>query len=511
MCDMDTYDSRPDYVVVGAGTAGCVIASRLSAQPGTTVALLEAGPSRGPAAMRSPKNWPALLHSEVDWDFTSVPQEALGDRTVPYPRGRVLGGSSSINATAHLRAHRSHYDRWAAEGASGWGYEDLLPYFRRSETAPGRDARYRGVDGPMRVAPLPGLHPFMSMARQAVAERGFPLSDDLSGAGQEGAAFVDQNVVDGVRQSAADAYLRPVTGTRPNLAVMTGSRVHRLLMDDGRCTGVEFTSPGQPARRLEAAKEVVLCAGVFGSPQLLLLSGVGPADELRAHGIDVVHDLPGVGCNLHDHPASTVIFTARQALPRIPDSSTLVAALRSDPVLTSPDLQFMFVEYPFVPVAGEDTGGGFSILVQALLPHSRGRVRLASADPAAPPLIDPGFYTDERDLDVMLRGLRHAREFGRSLALSSLYKSDFQPGPTVVTAAQQTDFLRRTTHSAQHPAGTCRIGTGDRAVVDPLLRIHGLQGLRVADASVMPTPVGANINATVLAVAERAADLLVQG
>lgn len=212
---MDTYNFRPDYVVVGAGTAGCVIAPRLSVQPGTTVALLEAGPSRGPAAMSNPKTWPALLRSEVDWDFTSVSQEALGNRTVPFPRGRVVGGSSSINATAHLRAHRAHYDRWAAEGASGWGYEDLLPYFRRSETVPGRDARYCGVDGPMRVAPPPSVHPFMSMAREAVTERGFPLSDDLSGAEQAGAALVDQKVVNGVRQSAADAYLRPVESARP--------------------------------------------------------------------------------------------------------------------------------------------------------------------------------------------------------------------------------------------------------------------------------------------------------
>jgi choline dehydrogenase len=493
-----------DYVVVGGGTAGSVLAARLSENPDATVVLLEAGGLATPAV--SPQEWAVLLNTDVDWAFVSVPQHGLAGRVVPYPRGKVLGGSSSINAMAHIRGHRLNYDEWVAEGASGWGYDDLLPYFRRSEKAPGRDPRYRGTEGPMEVAPPPAMHPFMQLARDAVAETGIPLADDVS-SGQEGAGFVDQNIVKGARQSAAEGYLRPVMDSRPNLTVLTNALVNRLLIRGRSCAGVELRLEDGSATQIRAG-EVILCGGVFGSPQLLMLSGIGPAGELRRHGIDVVADLPGVGAHLQDHPVCTVVFAAKRAIPRMADTSTLFAVVRSDPQLAAPDLQLVFFEFPFFPLTGTDVPGGFSITVQAIRPRSRGRVTLASRDPLAAPLIDPAFFADEADMDAMLRGLRLARELSETKAFTDLYAGELVPGPEVITIDQQRDFLRRATHSAAHPVGTCRIGTDESSVVDASLRVHGIERLRVADAAVMPSVIGANINATVPAIAEKAADLI---
>jgi choline dehydrogenase len=496
-----------DYVVVGGGTAGSVLAARLSQNPDVTVVLLEAGGATAPET--SPQQWPSLIGTEVDWAFTSVPQPGLEGSVVPYPRGKVLGGSSSINAMAHIRGHRLNYDQWVAEGAPGWGYEDLLPYLRKSEKAPGRDPGYRGTDGPMELTP-PVMHPFAEMARDAVAELGFPLTDDLSGAHQEGAGLIDHNIVGGARQSAADAYLRPAMNDRPNLNVITGAQASRLLMRGSRCEGVEFRTDDGTTAQVRSG-EVIVCGGVFGSPQLLLLSGIGPAADLRSHGIDVIADLPAVGGHLQDHPVTTAVFAASRPIPRMPSTGTLFAALRTEPRLPAPEIQLMFVDYPFFPVTGTDIPGGFSIAWQALRPQSRGRVTLASPDPRVPLLIDPGFYSDETDMKAMLRGLRLARELSEAKAFAGLRAGELAPGPDVVTAEQQRAFLRSTTHSAAHPVGTCRIGTGGSSVVDPALRVHGIEGLRVADAAVMPSVIGANTNATVLAIAEKAADLITTG
>ena len=497
-----------DYVVVGGGTAGSVLAARLSENPDVTVVLVEVGGASAPEA--PPQEWPALLNTEVDWAFASVPQQGLGGRVVPYPRGRVLGGSSAINAMAHVRGHRLNYDQWLAEGAPGWGYDDLLPYFRRSERAPGRDSRYRGTDGPMEVAPGAAVHPFMEIARDAVAELGLALTDDLSGACQEGAGLVDKNIVHGTRQSVADAYLRPVMHSRQNLTVLTGAQVTRLLVRGGACEGVRLALADGSAEEVRAG-EVILCGGVFGSPQLLMLSGIGPAAELRGHGIDVTADLPGVGSHLQDHPVCSLVFAAGREIPRRPDTGALLAALRSGPELAAPDLQLMFIEYPFFPLTGTDVPGGFSITVQALRPRSRGRVTLASPDPLAAPLIDPAFYGDGTDMDAMLRGLRLARELSAAKAFDGLRTGELVPGPGVVTDGQLRGFLREATHSAAHPVGTCRIGMDSSSVVDTSLRVHGVARLRVADAAVMPSLIGASINATVLAIAEKAADLITTG
>ena len=333
----DITATSHDFVVVGAGTAGCVLASRLSEDSGAKVLLLEAGPAYGPQAVSVPPAWPTLIGSEVDWGYATVAQPGLACSAIPYPRGRMLGGSSSINAMMHLRAHRSTYDDWEAAGATGWGYDHLLPYFRRSESTQGRDPRYRGTDGPMKPSAMTTIHPVAIACAKAFEQLGYPVSLDLNGADQEGVSFPELNVVNGMRQSAADGYLRPVLG-RANLTVLTGARVRSLLFSGTGCTGVEYALDGV-RRTAQADAEVILCAGAIGSPHLLQLSGIGPADKLRAHGVKVVVDLPGVGEHLADHPLSSVIYTPVRPMPAgVNNHGDVFAALRTDPTLIASDI-----------------------------------------------------------------------------------------------------------------------------------------------------------------------------
>jgi choline dehydrogenase len=503
-----------DYIVVGAGTAGCVLAARLSEDERVQVMLLEAGSADRTRAMTVPSAWPENLGTDADWAQVTTPQADAGP--VAYPRGRTLGGGSAINAMGHVRAHPAVYDGWAADGAPGWGHDGLLPYFRRSERAHGRDPALRGTRGPVPVGPATtGRHPVAQAFAAGLAATGCPRTDDLSGARPEGLAWVDLAIADGQRVSSADAYLRPVLA-RPNLTVRTGCLVTGLDVRDGRCAGVSFVAGGV-RDRAAASSEVVLAAGAIGSPQLLLLSGIGPAGALRACGLDVVADVAGVGQNLQDHPLVMVTYAAAEPLPASRyNHGEVYAAVRSELAGEVPDLHLFPILLPLAVVGFEPPAAGCNLAASVVAPSSRGSVRLASPAPDAAPLIDPGFLSHPRDLDRIEAGLRMIRsavatpEFATALteAEAGVKLTERWPGPDATSREALRGYARQAVGSYWHPAGTCRMGTGADAVVDPELKVRGVDGLRVADASIMPTITNAHPNATVLAIAERAAALI---
>jgi choline dehydrogenase len=497
-----------EVVVVGSGSGGAVVARRL-VDAGARVVLLEAGLPDVNPAIHDPSRVFELWDSAQDWGYRTLPQAACAGRVLQWPRGKVLGGSSALNGMIYARGHRSDYDTWAYLGNDGWGYDDVLPLFRRSEDFDRGASEYHGVGGPLHVLTQYEPHPVNAAVVAAAQEAGIPFNDDHNGAQLDGVGFAQLNIRNGVRQSVATAFLRPVADA-PNLVVLTEARAQRLLFEDQRCVGVEIVRHGA-VEQVRALHEVVVCGGTVESPKLLLLSGIGPADELDALGIDVRVDLPGVGQNLHDHVLTPVIHAASRPVPEaLPGLQQLHSHLfwRSRPGLPGPDIQPLFFHMPMYLEGMQGPADGYTLMAGVIRPASRGSLRLAAADPAMAPLIDPAVLSCAVDADSLVAALELCREIGRQDALSGWRGRELYPGPDVQTPQELRDYVRQTAITYHHQVGTCKMGVDEQAVVDPELRVRGVDGLRVADASVMPFVSSGNTHAATTMIGERAADLV---
>jgi choline dehydrogenase len=525
-----------DYVIVGAGSAGCVLADRLSEDRDVSVLLLEAGGWDRHLWLKLPLKFRDLMTvMRFNWGYDSEPEEQLGGRSVYIPRGRVIGGSSSINGMIYSRGHPSDYDHWRQLGLAGWSHADVLPYFKRAESFSGGESEYHGADGPLAVATGDGASIAHRAYITAGRNAGFPVTDDLNGAEPEGFGRCDYTIARGRRASAATTYLRRAMA-RPNLAIVTGAEARRIVFSGRRAEGIEYRVRGE-TRTAHAAREVLLAGGTYNSPHLLMLSGIGPGDHLRAHGIAALVDAPAVGANLQDHVHVGVAYATEQMksfdrdlradrlalaflnwllfyrghLTTLPVGC--LAYLRTGEGLDRPDIELLMNRvapdaHIWFPGIRKPRGGMMGARIILLHPESRGRVSLRSADPAAKPVIHHNYLAAERDRVTLRDGIATARRIYANEPLKHMVGDEIFPGAAMRGDAEIDRYIRETANTMYHPVGTCRMGVADASVVDGELRVRGVEGLRVVDASVMPTVPGGHTNAPTIMIAEKAADLL---
>ncbi|GJM36533.1 MAG: GMC oxidoreductase [Saprospiraceae bacterium] len=527
-------DRQYDYLIIGAGSAGCVLANRLSANGQFSVLLLEAGGPDNNPNIHIPAAFSKLFNSKDEWGISSVPQPMMNNRELYQPRGKVLGGCSSINAMIYIRGHRADYDHWAALGNKGWSYKDVLPYFKRSEQQEIIHDEFHGQEGELTVTNQRSPNLLSTVLLEAAAEAGYTRLDDFNGAEQEGFGYFQVTQRNGQRCSAAKAFLRPAL-SRSNLTVEKYARVEKVLLENEQAIGIQYIQKGQ-RYEVKAKKEIVLSAGAFGSPQILMLSGIGSAGELKQHGINCLQDLPGVGKNLQDHLIGGV--ATRTNYKRSLDSTerfpyifsnlfnyffrrrgpltSIVAEvggfLRTLPTLDAPDLQFHFGPAFFIDHGfHKPPGNGYSFGPTLIQPKSRGVVSLGSADPMANPVVDPQYFTRPEDIATMVRGYHITMKILEQPVFASYRQSLYLPEKPLTEDTDIADFFRQWCQTLYHPVGTCKMGPDDMAVVDDQLRVHGIRGLRVADASIMPSITRGNTNAPTIMIGEKAADLVLKG
>ncbi|WP_395064478.1 GMC family oxidoreductase [Paraburkholderia silvatlantica] len=527
-------DHEVDYLIVGAGSAGCVLAHRLSADARNAVLLLEAGGEDSSPWIHVPVGYFKTMHDPaLDWCYRTEPDEGVAGRQIDWPRGKVLGGSSSLNGLLYVRGQREDYDRWAALGNRGWRYADVLPYFRKSEDQERGANAWHGTGGPLKVSDLRLRRPIADHFIAAAQETGIPLNDDYNGEVQEGVGYFQQTAYNGFRWSTAKGFLKPAR-KRSNLIVQTRAQACRILFEGRRAVGVEYLQAGVK-KRARARVEVILASGAIGSPQILQHSGVGPAHVLRDAGVAVLHDLPGVGQNLQDHLQVRLVFRTRERTlndevnhplrkawiglqyalwrtgPLTLAASQVAVFTRSSPAVERPDIQFHMQ-----PLSADKPGHGahpfsaFTASVCQLRPHSRGSVEIRSTDPLQYPAIRANYLSDPRDHPVVIGGIRVARRIAAAPSLAPHIVSEFVPGERYQSDAELLEAARQFSQSIYHPAGTCKMGRDATAVVDERLRVHGLAALRVVDASIMPELVSGNTNAPVIMIAEKAADMILE-
>jgi choline dehydrogenase len=527
--DADAFD----YVIVGGGSAGCVLAGRLSEDPAIRVCLIEAGPPDRHPLIHIPLGVTWLIkHPRLNWSYWSAPQQHVAGRRVFLPRGRVLGGSSSINGSIYIRGHRSDYDDWAAWGNTGWSYAEVLPYFRKSENNEQFTASpYHGVGGPMNVSDCESYNPLTDMMLEATDSLQFPRTEDFNGRDQEGFGKRQVTIRGGRRESAATAFLRDASA-RNNLTIVCDALASHVVFEGRRAAGVEIVRQGK-RRRMSARREVILSAGVFASPAILMRSGIGDGAELQHHGIDVVHHAPQVGRNLQDHISTPVQYSTPTTIPYgiswrtlpwltwtimnyalfrrgILANTGLQAGgfVRSKPGLDRPDIQFILMPAERTPDGRMGIGHGYGLITILLRPKSSGTVKLSGPDPDLAPVIDPRFFSAADDLDDMLRGLRLARRILEAPAWERVRGAEIRPGPQVQSDEALKNYVGASSQTCFHPVGTCAMGKDAHDVVDAELRVRGVEGLRVVDAAIIPRMIGGNTNAPVIMIAEKAADMI---